>query len=348
MQIIISSPQSIILKSNSSINYLIGPLKSLYSTTWIPNWSVNLSIKVANYVKALWSLISSSYNTIYQILWRRPTISQPGPIYFDSTPFNTALNQERSKLNNNQFNLIIEIGTAALEYKNPRAIFNELVNQFNGSVWNSTIITLIQNTLSKHLPTQKIYTGHSISEIASSGLVCFYKNGPTAIFGNFALCPKGVTVFGKSFRCAEAAFQWKKFQLAGVPEDQLTKFFTSTGEEAFQLSRSIHIDIPLSWYLALKSGPSSDRFSVMRKALKAKFNQNPEMMNALKDTGAAYLLEHNPVIGRDNYWSDDHTGDGKNRLGKLLMSIRNTNQTNFFPVKHYSNIALAGLPYQIN
>ena len=42
----------------------------------------------------------------------------------------------------------------------------------------------------------------------------------------------------------------------------------------------------------------------------------------LLSTGNKYLVEHNPIKGRDNFWSDDHDGNRQNKLGILLMKIR--------------------------
>jgi predicted NAD-dependent protein-ADP-ribosyltransferase YbiA (DUF1768 family) len=39
-------------------------------------------------------------------------------------------------------------------------------------------------------------------------------------------------------------------------------------------------------------------------------------------TGTAYLVEHNEVVGRDTFWSDNHDGTGQNRLGVVLMALR--------------------------
>jgi len=59
--------------------------------------------------------------------------------------------------------------------------------------------------------------------------------------------------------------------------------------------------------------------SIMLKALRAKINQHPELLLALKETGDEELVEH---TSNDNYWGDGGDGSGKNMLGKLLMQIR--------------------------
>lgn len=59
--------------------------------------------------------------------------------------------------------------------------------------------------------------------------------------------------------------------------------------------------------------------AVMLKGLRAKFTQNPELAQKLLDTGEAALIEGNDW--GDVYWGVCE-GSGKNRLGKLLMKVR--------------------------
>jgi ribA/ribD-fused uncharacterized protein len=58
---------------------------------------------------------------------------------------------------------------------------------------------------------------------------------------------------------------------------------------------------------------------VMRRALRAKFEQNPELREPLLATGEAHLIEHTAT---DSYWGDGGDGSGLNRLGELLMELR--------------------------
>ena len=58
---------------------------------------------------------------------------------------------------------------------------------------------------------------------------------------------------------------------------------------------------------------------VMLQALRMKFSQNPEIAKELLATGDAILIEH---TRNDDYWADGGDGSGKNKLGLLLMQIR--------------------------
>lgn len=58
----------------------------------------------------------------------------------------------------------------------------------------------------------------------------------------------------------------------------------------------------------------------MLLGLRAKFEQNEVILKKLLDTGNRELREH---TGRDKYWGDGGAKNtGKNRLGVLLMQVR--------------------------
>ena len=58
---------------------------------------------------------------------------------------------------------------------------------------------------------------------------------------------------------------------------------------------------------------------VMLQALRVKFSQNPEIAKGLLATGDAILIEN---TRNDDYWADGGDGSGKNKLGLLLMQVR--------------------------
>ena len=59
--------------------------------------------------------------------------------------------------------------------------------------------------------------------------------------------------------------------------------------------------------------------NVMREALMAKFTQHSDLKQQLLSTGSATIIEHTE---NDSYWGDGGDGSGKNKLGVLLMEIR--------------------------
>ena len=58
---------------------------------------------------------------------------------------------------------------------------------------------------------------------------------------------------------------------------------------------------------------------VMLQALRMKCSQNPDIAKDLMATGDAILIAH---TRNDAYWSDGGDGSGKNKLGLLLMQVR--------------------------
>jgi hypothetical protein len=61
------------------------------------------------------------------------------------------------------------------------------------------------------------------------------------------------------------------------------------------------------------------RDDAMRGALAAKFAQHAELRDILLSTGNCRLVEH---TANDSYWGDGGDGSGANRLGHLLMELR--------------------------
>jgi ribA/ribD-fused uncharacterized protein len=59
--------------------------------------------------------------------------------------------------------------------------------------------------------------------------------------------------------------------------------------------------------------------AVMLDAVRAKFTQHDDLKAILLGTGDAKLVEH---TANDSYWGDGGDGGGKNRLGQILMQVR--------------------------
>jgi len=59
--------------------------------------------------------------------------------------------------------------------------------------------------------------------------------------------------------------------------------------------------------------------NVMFEAVLAKFRQHPDIRQVLLDTGDEELVEH---TSNDSYWGDGGDGSGQNRLGVILMQVR--------------------------
>jgi ribA/ribD-fused uncharacterized protein len=71
--------------------------------------------------------------------------------------------------------------------------------------------------------------------------------------------------------------------------------------------------------LPLRADWETAKFVVMEACARDKFTRHPELRRALLDTGDAYLEEGN--AWGDRVWGV-YQGEGENRLGKILMQVR--------------------------
>ena len=140
------------------------------------------------------------------------------------------------------------------------------------------------------------------------GYIWFYdeENKHTYFLSNFYPCSVKVGEF--NFACAEAAFQAYKF--THIPE-LFARFRKLDGDEAWKLGQRYDYQKRQDWYQV--------RETIMLAILRAKFQQNPNLVDLLVATGNAYLVEHTK---RDTFWADGKDGRGQNRLGNLLMQLR--------------------------
>lgn len=119
---------------------------------------------------------------------------------------------------------------------------------------------------------------------------------------NFYLC--SVDYDGMTYPSVEAAYQAAK-----TVDKTLRKEFThiSSGR-AKKLGRSV--DLRPDW--------EKIKEDVMYTCLKSKFS-DPFLRRKLLATGKKHLVEEN--YWKDTYWGV-YNGEGKNRLGELLMKLR--------------------------
>ncbi len=133
------------------------------------------------------------------------------------------------------------------------------------------------------------------------------ERGPHGYLSNFA--PYPIELDGKTWPTTEHYFQAKKFEGTFL-EERIRE--ADTPREAKELGRTRKLPIRRDW--------EKVKERVMREALVAKFTQHPELAEQLQSTAGEELVEHSR---HDRYWADGGGGGrGKNRLGKLLMSVR--------------------------
>lgn len=120
--------------------------------------------------------------------------------------------------------------------------------------------------------------------------------------------PAPITLGGRVWPTSEHYFQGQKF--AGAPDEEAIRL-TPSPMIAARMGRSRRRPLRPDWE-AVKE-------QVMLEALRAKFTQHAGLRAALLATGAAPLVERSR---RDAYWGDGGDGHGRNRLGALLMRVR--------------------------
>jgi ribA/ribD-fused uncharacterized protein len=113
---------------------------------------------------------------------------------------------------------------------------------------------------------------------------------------------------GKEWPTVEHYFQAQKFSSSPEYQEKIRAASEPTRAKALGASREFPIRNDWDTY----------RDEVMRKAVKAKFEQNPNLNTLLSSTTPRPLIENT----NDAYWGQGRNKKGKNRLGTLLMELR--------------------------
>lgn len=133
----------------------------------------------------------------------------------------------------------------------------------------------------------------------------FTKNDPFYELSNFA--PYGFAEEGIYWPTVEHYFQAQKFQDPSHRERIRT---ARSPKDAKTLGQSRSVPLRADW--------ETVKESIMLDALRLKF-RNPKLRALLIETKDHPLIENSPY---DRYWGCGRDGSGKNRLGVLLVQIR--------------------------
>ncbi|MEM8670368.1 MAG: NADAR family protein [Planctomycetota bacterium] len=125
-------------------------------------------------------------------------------------------------------------------------------------------------------------------------------------FSNFAPCP--IVIDGLEWPTSEHYFQGQKF--VGTEHEEAIRCVGSPMTAA-RMGRDPDRPLREDWERVKED--------VMREAVRAKFMQHKKERNILLSTRDAILIEH---TSNDAYWGDGGDGTGRNRLGQILMEIR--------------------------
>lgn len=112
---------------------------------------------------------------------------------------------------------------------------------------------------------------------------------------------------------AEAAFQAQKV----INEKDQYKFINLNASQARKLGKTVQ----------LRKDWEETKDNVMYEIVKRKFLTNKELQQKLLETKEEELVEGN--WWHDTYWGvDSKTGIGQNKLGKILMKVREEAKNN--------------------
>lgn len=129
---------------------------------------------------------------------------------------------------------------------------------------------------------------------------------PYGGFSNFS--KHSFELDGKLWQTSEHYFQAQKF-INTVHLDEVHQ--ANTPRKAAQIGRDRSLPLRSDW--------EEVKEDVMMKALEAKFRTHQDLYNVLVETGQSEIIEDSPI---DYYWGVGKDRSGKNRLGVLLMVLR--------------------------
>jgi N-glycosidase YbiA len=139
--------------------------------------------------------------------------------------------------------------------------------------------------------------------------ISFYRvNEPYGCFSNFS--PHPIVLDGKEWPTTEHYFQAQKF-VTTAPDYAEKIRLAPSPMKAAQWGRSRKAPLRSDW--------ESVKDDVMRRAVYAKFKSHPEIRDVLLATGEEKIVE---LTTTDMYWGVGSDGTGKNRLGIILMEVR--------------------------
>ncbi|MBA3602117.1 MAG: NADAR family protein [Parachlamydiaceae bacterium] len=127
---------------------------------------------------------------------------------------------------------------------------------------------------------------------------------------------------GNNFKTSEHAFQFEKFNYGSQQAQQvgLQILSAQTPREAFDIAQKNAHLIRINW--------QEEKDSVMYEIVKSKFSQSSRhLRNVILKTDNAILVEASPL---DSYWGYGVNGQGENKLGRILMRVREEMKLNLY------------------
>lgn len=164
-----------------------------------------------------------------------------------------------------------------------------------------------------YLQTKNIKLGHQLPldtdlKSKNNAIYFYHSDQPWGELSNFSR--HAVYLNGRIWPTVEHFYQAQKFE-GTQQEEEIRRCATPilAKKRAYEFTPRISQE---DWD-AIKE-------SIMLKGLRAKFGQHPDLKDKLLASGDRRLVEHTE---QDHYWGDAGDDSGQNRLGYLLMQVRN-------------------------
>ena len=125
-------------------------------------------------------------------------------------------------------------------------------------------------------------------------------------FSNFSA--HGFELDGAYWPTTEHYFQAQKF--AGTPHVEQIRL-AKTPKDAARMGRDRQRPLRKDW--------EQVKEEIMQRCVLKKFETHADIREVLLSTGDEELVENSPI---DYYWGSGKDGSGKNRLGVILMEVR--------------------------
>lgn len=138
--------------------------------------------------------------------------------------------------------------------------------------------------------------------------IYFYssREEPYGCFSNFSA--HGFELDGVYWPTSEHYFQAQKF--VGTPHLEEIRL-VKTPKDAAKMGRDRQRPLRRDW--------EQVKDDIMRKAVLCKFETHADIREVLLSTGDEKLVENSPI---DYYWGCGKDGSGKNKLGIILVEVR--------------------------
>lgn len=164
-----------------------------------------------------------------------------------------------------------------------------------------------------HSWCQSCYVSSQNSNTTQGNGIYFYdKNKPYYQFTNFWVAP--FTIRNMTYQSVEHFYQASKFDGNNYIRQQICNSLTPS--DARRLAKANQQFIRNSFW--------AEQDDIMYQAIYSKFALYVDLRNLLISTGNCTLFEDSPT---DDYWGIGQNRTGQNKLGEILMRVRDSART---------------------